>query len=165
MPDWFKNNNNKINDNECLHSVTQYAIAFFEQVIMIKYLLNNNDQNLKTYSLLNEQALNRFFDERKTAINYLKKHYNNENKINILKELEIENNYKNLMLNKDKMKYVNYFNNICKRVNRDDKFKNNPYVIENILENPYSNKSEEKYNKMKNIQKPKIVIKIIIMEN
>ena len=155
MPDWFKNNNNKINDNECLHSVTQYAIAFFEQVIMIKYLLNNNDQNLKTYSLLNEQALNRFFDERKTAINYLKKHYNNENKINILKELEIENNYKNLMLNKDKMKYVNYFNNICKRVNRDDKFKNNPYVIENILENPYSNKSEEKYNKMKNIQKPK----------
>ena len=150
MPDWFNNNN--IDNNEFLHSVTQYAIAFFEQSIMIKYILNNNDKNSKTYSLLNEQALNRFFDERKTAINYMKKHYNNENKINILKDLEIENDYKNLIMNKDKMKYVNYFLNMSKKVNRDDKFKDNPYVIENILDNPYSNKSEEKYNKMKNIK-------------
>ena len=155
MPDWFKNSNSRNDDSECLYSVTQYAIAFFEQVIMIKYLLNKNEQNLKTYSLLNEQALNRFFEERKTAINYMKKYYNNENKINILKELEIEDGYNNLMINKDKMKYVNYFKGNRKRVNRDDKYKYNPYVLESILDNPYSNKSEEKFYKMKNIQKSK----------
>ena len=148
FPDWFKNTN-----NEYLFSVTQYAIAFFEQVIMIKYLLNKYDKKVKTYSLLDEQALNRFFADRKFAINYMKKNYNNENKINILKELEIENYYKNLTANKEKMKYVEYFK--YKKLNRDEKFRNSPYIIGSILENPYSNKHEEKYNKMKNIQKVK----------
>ena len=151
FPDWFQNKNN----NECLFSITQYAITFFEQVIMIKYLLNKSDKKEKIYSLLDEQALNRFFADRKCAINYMKKNYNNENKINILKELEIENHYKNLMMNNEKMKYVNYFKNLNKKLNHDDKFKNSPFIIESILENPYSNKLEEKFNKMKNIQKPK----------
>ena len=149
FPDWFKNQNN----NECLYSVTQYAIAFFEQVIMIKYLLNKYDKKLETYSLLDEQALNRFFADRKFAINYMKKNYNNENKINILKELEIENYYKKLSVNNEKMKYVKYFQCHYKKLNYDEKFRNNPYIIGSILENPYSNKHEEKFNKMKNIQR------------
>ena len=151
LPDWFKNKNN----NECLYSVTQYAIAFFEQVIMIKYLLNKYDKKVKTYSLIDEQALNRFFADRKFAINYMKKNYNNENKINILKELEIEKYYNNLKVNNEKMKYVEYFKYNNKKLNYDEKFKNSPYIIERILENPYSNKHEEKYNKMNNIQRIK----------
>ena len=149
MPDWLELKNSS-EEKECLHSVTQYAIAFFEQVIMIKYLLNKNDKKLKTYSLLDEQALSRFFADRKMAINYMKKNYNNENKLNILNDLEIEKYYNNLMTNKEKTKYVKYFKNIC----NEEKSKNNPY-IEMITINPHSNKSEEKYNKIKNIQKPK----------
>ena len=151
LPDWFKNKNN----NECLYSVTQYTIAFFEQVIMIKYLLNKYDKKVKTYSLLDEQALNRFFVDRKFAINYMKKNYNNENKINILKELEVNNYYNNLINNNEKMKYVHYFRYNNKKLNYDEKYRNSPYIIGSILENPYSNKHEEKYNLMKNIQKPK----------
>ena len=152
MPDWFQNKNNN-EDNEYMHSACQYAIAFFEQVIMIKYLLNKNDKKSKIYSLVDEQALNRFFTDRRLAINYMKKNYSNENKINILKQLEIEKNYNSLMTNNDKMKYVNYFESFRKKVH-SEKYKNNPYIIDNILNNPYSNKVEEKYNKMKNI-KPK----------
>ena len=151
LPDWFKNKNN----NECLFSVTQYTIAFFEQVIMIKYLLNKYDKKIKTYSLLDEQALNRFFIDRKFAINYMKKNYNNENKINILKELEINNYYNNLMVNKEKMKYINYFRYNNRKLNYEGKYRNSPYIIENILENPFSNKHEDKFNIMKNIQRPK----------
>ena len=150
MPDWLEIKNNS-EENDCLYSITQYAIAFFEQVIMIKYLLNKNDKKLKTYSLLDEQALNRFFSDRKMAINYMKKNYNNENKLNILNDLEIEKYYNNVMTNKEKIKYVDYYNKIC----HNEKFRNNPYIIDSILINPHSNKSEEKYNKMKNIQKPK----------
>ena len=46
LPDWFKNNNE---DKENYHSATQYAIMFFEQVIMIKYLLNKNEKKIKKY--------------------------------------------------------------------------------------------------------------------
>ena len=59
----------------------------------------------------------------------MKKNYNNENKINILKELEIENHYKNLMMNNEKMKYVNYFKNLNRKLNHDDKFRNSPYHL------------------------------------
>ena len=149
MPDWLVIKNNS-EEYECLHSVTQYAIAFFEQVIMIKYLLNKNDKKVKTYSLLDEQALNRFFTDRKMAINYMKKNYNSENKLNILNDLEIEKYYNNVMTNKEKIKYVDYYNKIC----HNEKYKNNPY-IDTILNNPHSNKSEEKYNKIKNIPKQK----------
>ena len=151
MPDWLQNNNN----NECMYSASQYTIAFFEQVIMVKYLLNKNDKKLKIYSLLDEQSLNRFFTDRKLAINYMKKNYNNENKINILNQLEIEKYYNNLIANNEKMKYVKYFESFRKKVHAE-KLKNNPYIIiDNITNNPHSNKFEDKYNKMKNIQKPK----------
>ena len=149
MPDWLVIKNNS-EENECLHSVTQYAIAFFEQVIMIKYLLNKNDKKVKTYSLLDEQALNRFFTDRKMAINYMKKNYNNENKLNIINDLEIEKNYNNVMTNKEKTKYIEYYNKIC----HNEKYRNNPY-IDTIYNNSHSNKYEEKYNKIKNIQKQK----------
>ena len=153
MPDWFQNNYE--NEDDLWYPVSKYALAFFEQVIMIKYLLNKNDKKLKTYSLLDEEALNRFFTDRKSAINYMKKNYNNENKINILKELEIEKCYNSIVTNNEKMKYVNYFKQSLKKINKEDKFKNNPYVIEdNILNNPFSNKIEEKFNKMKGIKKP-----------
>ena len=137
LPDWFKIN------NEGLYSVAQYAIAFFEQVIMIKYLFNKNDKKIKTYSLIDEQPLNRFFSDRKLAINFMKNNYNNENKINILKELEIDTSYKNLVNNKEKMKYVEYFKNLIQKVN-NEKFKNNPHIVDSILNNPYHNKFEEK---------------------
>ena len=152
LPDWFKNNNE---DKENYHSATQYAIMFFEQVIMIKYLLNKNEKKIKTYSLLNEQALNVFFSDRKEAINYMKNNYNKENKINILKDLEIEKYYNNVVSNNEKMKYVDYFKKILKQVYYNDKFKNNPHTVESILNNPYHNKYEERYNKKKGIEKPK----------
>ena len=152
LPDWFKIN------NEGFYSVAQYAIAFFEQVIMIKYLFNKNDKKIKTYSLIDEQPLNRFFSDRKLAINYMKNNYNNENKINILKELEIDDNYKELINNKEKMKYVEYFKNLIQKVN-NEKFKNNPHIVDSILNNPYHNKFEEKYNKKNGIEKSKNINK------
>ena len=154
LPEWFKNKiNNNNNDECCYYSVTQYVIAFFEQVIMIKYLLNKNDKKLKAFSLLDDLALNRFFTERKYAINYMKKNYNNETRINIINELEIEKYYKNIIINREKMKYYNYVQNLFRKINIDDKSKISPYL--SIINNPYSNKHEEKFNKMKNIQKQK----------
>ena len=152
LPEWFKNNNE---DKEIYYSATQYAIMFFEQVIMIKYLLNKNEKKIKTYSLLNEQALSAFFSDRKEAINYMKNNYNKENKINILKDLEIEKYYNNVVSNNEKMKYVEYFKKILQQVYYNDKFKNNPHTVESILNNPYHNKYEERYNKKKGIEKPK----------
>ena len=153
MPDWFQNNTD--NEDDLWYPVSKYAIAFFEQVIMIKYLLNKSDKKIKTFSLLDELALNRFFTDRKSAINYIKKNYNNENKINILQELEIEKCYNSIITNKEKMKYVHYFQQSINKINKEDKFKNSPYIISDILNNPYSNKCEEKFNKMKGIKKPK----------
>lgn len=42
LPYWFKNNEQI---EEIQHSAAQYALIFFEQVIMIKYLLNRNEKN------------------------------------------------------------------------------------------------------------------------
>ena len=70
LPDWVKNGKT---EDDIQHTVTEYAIAFLEQVIMIKYLLNKNEKKIKIFSLLNEEALNRFFQDRKLAINYMDK--------------------------------------------------------------------------------------------
>ena len=145
FPSWFENE---------FHSVSTYAIAFFEQVIMIKYFINKYDKKLKIYSLLNEQALKRFFDDRKLAINYIKKNYNAENRINLLKELDIINQYNNLVNNYEKMKFVNYFKQNHKQIN-NDKFKNNPHTIQIINNNHFADKNEEKFFNMKKISKSK----------
>ena len=152
LPEWFK-----INNNESEYSVAQIAIAFFEQVIMIKYLFNKNEKKINTFSLIDNEALNRFFSDRKLAINYMKKHYNNENKLNILNELEIETYYKKLINNKEKMKYVEYFKNFFRKMNIEG-FKNNPHTVDRIAtinNNPHYNKFEEIYNKKNGIEKPK----------
>ena len=149
FPDWFKNRQNFF---EIQHSVCQYALAFFEQAIMIKYFLNKSDKKTKIFSLLDEEALNRFFNERKLAINYMNKNYNKENKINILTELNLEENYEKVKQNKKKMDYINYFRNFRKNID----CQKSPY-IDSINYNPHSNKYEEQYNKINKINKPKIL--------
>ena len=149
FPDWMIGTKN-IPD---IHlTVAQYAIAFFEQVIMIKYLLNKNEKKIKFFSLLNDDILNRFFTDRKNAIQYFYKNYTQENKINILTELNIDEHYKKVMTNHDKMKYVNYFNLYRKNIDAEK----SPY-IDSININPHSNKYEEQYNKLNKITKPKNV--------
>ena len=49
LPEWFK--------SDMLYNIPHYIIAFFEQVIMIKYLLYK-DKETKVYSLFDENALN-----------------------------------------------------------------------------------------------------------
>ena len=147
FPLWFKNDNNS---GEIHRSAIQIAIAFFEQVIMIKYLLNKNEKKQKIFSLLNENSLNQFFSERKLAIDYINKNYTEENIINILNELNVDKYYKKLMENNNKMKYVTYFNNYC-RTMESEKIS----YIDNIIINPHSNKYEEQYNKINKITKPK----------
>ena len=145
MPEWLKSN--------IYYNIPQYIIAFFEQVIMIKYLLYKGKET-KVYSLLDEEALNQFFTDRKLDINYLKSNYNIDNKINILNELDVKTCYNNLISNNNKMKYVNFYRNNRKKYNWE-KFKNNPYTIDSINNNPYSNKCEEKFFKINKITKPK----------
>ena len=145
FPDWLSGDKSV---EDIQHTVTQYAVAFFEQVIMIKYLLNRHEKKIKYFSLIDEDALNRFFSDRKLAINYMKKNYNQDNKIDILTELNIEECYKKLMVNNDKIKYVNYF----KRYKNSIGSEKNPY-IDSINYNPHSNKYEEQYNKMNKITK------------
>ena len=145
LPEWFK--------SDMLYNIPHYIIAFFEQVIMIKYLLYK-DKETKVYSLFDENALNQFFTDRKWGINYLKSNYNLDNKINIINKLEIKECYNNLISNKNKMKYINYYRNNSRRLNWE-KFKNNPYTIDSINNNPYSNKFEEKYYKINKITKHK----------
>ena len=146
FPLWFKSDNNA---GEIHRSAIQIAIAFFEQVIMIKYLLNKNEKKQKIFSLLNENSLNQFFSERKLAIDYINKNYTEENIINILNELNVDKYYKKLMENNNKMKYVTYFNNYC-RTMESEKIS----YIDNIIINPHSNKYEEQYNKINKITKP-----------
>ena len=147
LPDWFQN---KPEIEDITHKITEFAISFFEQVIMIKYLLNKNEKKTKIFSLLNEDPLNRFFSDRKSAINYMKKTYNKENKINILNELNMDDNYKKLLENKHKMDYIQYYNLYRKSIN----CQKSPY-IDSINFNPHSNKYEEQYNKMNKITRPK----------
>ena len=147
LPDWFKNKENI----EDIHlKITEYALAFFEQVIMIKYLLHKNEKKIKIFSLLNEDNLNRFFDDRKLAINYMNKTYIKENKINILNELNCDENYKTLLASKHKMEYIEFFKLYRKNIDT----KKSPY-IDSINFNPHSNKYEEQYNRINKIIKPK----------
>ena len=66
-------------------TITQYIFAFIEQTIMIKFLLNNyvlnsNKKNNKKegpiFSLINDDHLNKIFQERKEIINYINSKYN-----------------------------------------------------------------------------------------
>ena len=145
LPEWFWIGKNV---EDIQHTVTQYAMAFFEQVIMIKYLLNKNEKKIKYFSLIDEGELERFFSDRKIAINYMKKNYTAENKINLLKELNVEECYNKIITNNDKMKYVSYFKKYKSSVGTEK----NPY-IDSINCNPHYNKYEEQYNKMNKISK------------
>ena len=146
LPDWFKGDKEDI---DIQHTVTEYAIAFLEQAIMIKYLLNKHEKKIKIFSLINENTLNRFFSDRLLAINYMNKTYNSENKINILNELKVDENYNNLNLN-HKMDYIEYF----KHYRTSIKLEKSPY-IDSINFNPHSNKYEEQYNRINKITKLK----------
>ena len=149
LPDWFKNTKSEVED---YRPAVQIIIAFFEQVIMIKYLLNKNEKKQKIFSLLNENSLNEFFVERKLSIDYINKNYTKENKVNILNKLNVEEKYYKLKENKDKMKYVEHFISFRKNIGCEK----NPYAdINSINFNRHSNKWEEKYNKMNNITKSK----------
>ena len=117
---------------------------------MIKYLLNKNEKKIKIFSLLNEEALNRFFQDRKLAINYMDKTYNSENKINILNEIKVEENYNNLSSNTHKNDYIDYYRHYRTSI----KLEKNPY-IDSINFNPHSNKYEEQYNRINKITKLK----------
>ena len=148
LPEWFQykiEDNDEVKDKENQYSIYQYAIAFFEQVIMIKYLLNKNNKKEEIFSLLDEQKLNQLFSDRQVCIDFLCKNYNNENRSNILKDLDINEHYKIVTSNLDRMKYVNYFKFYKKQLNCE----NSPYT--SIIDNPYCNKYEKKYNRIKNI--------------
>ena len=147
LPYWFKNNEQI---EEIQHSAAQYALIFFEQVIMIKYLLNRNEKKIKYFSLLNEEAFEQFFKEREFAIDNMNKNYNKENKNNILNELNTNEYYQKVITDKYKMAYVNYFKLYRKNIDCE----RSPY-IDSINYNPHSNKYEEQYNKINKITKPK----------
>ena len=147
LPYWFKNNEQI---EEIQHSAAQYALIFFEQVIMIKYLLNRNEKKIKYFSLLNEEAFEHFFKEREFAIDNMNKNYNKENKNNILNELNTNEYYQKVITDKYKMAYVNYFKLYRKNIDCE----RSPY-IDSINYNPHSNKYEEQYNKINKITKPK----------
>ena len=147
LPYWFKNNEQI---EEIQHSAAQYALIFFEQVIMIKYLLNRNEKKIKYFSLLNEEAFEHFFKEREFAIDNMNKNYNKENKNNILNELNTNEYYQKVITDKYKMAYVNYFRLYRKNIDCE----RSPY-IDSINYNPHSNKYEEQYNKINKITKPK----------
>ena len=66
-------------------TITQYIFAFIEQVIMIKFLLNNDltnnnkknfEKEASIFSLINDNHLNKIFIERKEIINYINNKYN-----------------------------------------------------------------------------------------
>ena len=147
LPYWFKNNEQI---EEIQHSAAQYALIFFEQVIMIKYLLNRNEKKIKYFSLLNEEAFEHFFKEREFAIDNMNKNYSKENKNNILNELNTNEYYQKVITDKYKMAYVNYFKLYRKNIDCE----RSPY-IDSINYNPHSNKYEEQYNKINKITKPK----------
>ena len=88
-------------------TITQYIFAFIEQVIMIKFLLNNdltnnNKKNIEKeatiFSLINDNHLNKIFIERKDIINYINNKYNDpELKKKIVDDAKIEKMLKDVL--------------------------------------------------------------------
>ena len=136
LPEWFSENE--------YYSISQYAVAFIEQSIMIKFLLNyKKDKKNYIYSLLDEEALNRFFTDRKMVFEYINKNYDIETRINIIQELSTDTIFTNLKDDIGKMKYVNYFNSFKRQLH----LKNSHFIentIKSINNNPYESKNKKK---------------------
>ena len=145
LPSWI--------NNDKYYSPIQFIFCFFEQTILIKFLLNyNNNQGKKKkknkisiHSLINEECLESFFNNRKNVINYLNENYDMESRLNIFNGLiNIEELY-NLNLNdKNKKNHIKFWKHnarkfddfnksIRKNNNREIKFSDIEKEIKEIL--------------------------------
>ena len=107
------------------YSITQYIIAFIEQTIMIKFILNNyilynnnnkknnnknNIDNTSVFSLINDDILNGIFNDRKTVIKYINIIYKEENlKKELIEDNKIEKTLKGILNNNIIMNKINNF--------------------------------------------------------
>ena len=139
LPNWLSNSY-----KSSFYSITQYIIAFIEQVIMIKFILNNyilynnkkNNYNSKEntclFSLINDANLNRIFNDRKTLINYFNIKYKEENlKIQLIDDANIEKIFEGILNNNKIMNKIIYFKNFQRNKNYNGY--GNPMLIQPLL--------------------------------
>ena len=110
LPSWI--------NNEQYYYPIQYIFCFLEQTILIKFLLNynpnpgkkKNKNKISVHSLINEEYLESFFNNRKNVINYLNENYDMESRLNIFNGLiSIEELY-NLNINdKNKKNHIKFW--------------------------------------------------------
>jgi len=114
------------------YSLTQFIIAFIEQAIMIKYILNNyimnnnkkntyyknNNTNASIFSLINDDDLCHIFTDRKTVINYLNmKYYDVNLKKELINNIKIENIFEKTLKNNKIMNKIIFFKNFRRQKN------------------------------------------------
>jgi DNA polymerase sigma len=101
-------------DNDTFYSPIQFIFCFFEQTILIKYLLNHNPRKKNNeiifHSLINNDYLERFFNDRKNVIMYLNEYYDMESRINIFNEtISIKDLYDLNINDKKKKNYIQFW--------------------------------------------------------
>ena len=116
LPEWFSEYTNL--------SITKYIFAFIEQVILVKYVLNNYFINKKPIkndsiiSLINDENLNRIFIDRKTVINYFNMNYNDTNsKKKLLNETNLEKIFDKILLDNEINNKLIYYRNFRRNYN------------------------------------------------
>ena len=116
LPEWFNEYTNLY--------ITKYIFAFIEQVILVKYVLNNYFINKKpskndsVISLINDENLNRIFIDRKTVINYFNINYNDTNsKKKLLNETNLEKIFDNILRNNEINNKLIYYKNFRRNYN------------------------------------------------
>ncbi len=126
LPNWLSDS------NKLSYSITEYMLAFIEQAIMIKYILNNytlynnnrknnNKMTSSIFSLINDEILNRIFIERKTVINYLDIKYREKKlKKELINEAKIENIHHKILLDNQIMNKIVYFRNFERNKNYNE---------------------------------------------
>ena len=142
LPNWFEKDN--------FYSISEYIIAFLEQNIMIKFLLDMGKTGGETiFSLINEQNLSRTFTDRNMIINYLEKNYNKSiKKSQLLNDININKIITNIYKNDKIMAKIFYFKNISKQYSCDcfygsvrEPLINNIYITSYDYDIPYINSS------------------------
>ncbi len=137
------------------YSVTQYIIAFIEQTIMIKFILNNyilynnnnkknnnknNIDNTSVFSLINDDILNGIFNDRKTVIKYINIINKEENlKKELVEDDKIEKTLKGILNNNIIMNKIKNFKNFRAS-------KNNSGFASSMLSKPLFGFKNNKFN-------------------
>ena len=110
LPYWINNDN--------YYSPIKYILAFFEQTIMIKYFLNENNSKKDNliFSLIKNDNLNKFFNNRKKVINYLNNNYDIETRNNIFDEntISIRDEYDKVKKDVKKMSLIKFWKNVVR---------------------------------------------------